>query len=129
MNAVPWITILTLVPLVGAAVVIGLQREQKQLARLLSLLLSFVSLGLVIFLWTQFNAGSGELQFEEQHEWIPTLKISYHVAADGLSLLMLLLTAIVTPMAMRSWRDGGPRSARCSASELPLVPDVQSRGR
>jgi len=105
MNAVPWITILTLVPLVGAAVVIGLQREQKQLARLLSLLLSFVSLGLVILLWTQFNAGSGELQFEEQHEWIPTLKISYHVAADGLSLLMLLLTAIVTPMAMlASWR-------------------------
>ena len=105
MNGFPWITILTLVPLVGAAVVIGLQPEQKRLARGLSLLLSFVSLGLVIFLWTQFNTASGQLQFEEQHDWIPTLNISYHVAADGLSLLMLLLTAIVTPMAMlASWR-------------------------
>jgi NADH-quinone oxidoreductase subunit M len=105
MNAVPWISILTLVPLVGAAVVIGLQPEQKRLARGLSLLLSFISLGVVLFLWSQFNTASGELQFEEQHEWIPTLKISYHVGADGLSLLMLLLTAIVTPMAMlASWR-------------------------
>src|SRR5207237_2509472 len=36
----------------------------------------------------------------ELHAWIPTLGIQYHVGADGLSLLMLLLSAIVVPMAI-----------------------------
>jgi NADH-quinone oxidoreductase subunit M len=105
MNAAPFITILTLLPLIGAAVVIGLGPEQKKLARGLSLAFSFAALALTLFLWSRFNPGSGELQFEEQHEWIPSLGIQYHVGADGLSLLMVMLAAIVVPMAMlASWR-------------------------
>jgi NADH-quinone oxidoreductase subunit M len=59
----------------------------------------------VLILWRQFNSASGELQFEEQYAWIPSLAVQYHVGVDGLGLLMLLLSAIVVPMAMlASWR-------------------------
>src|SRR5438552_312750 len=104
MNGFPVITILTLVPLIGAVIVIGLGAEKKKLARSLSLGFSFVALALVVVLWSQFNSASGELQFEEQHSWIPTLAVQYHVGVDGLGLLMVLLSAIVVPMAMlASW--------------------------
>jgi len=85
--------------------VIGLGAGQKQLARRLSLVFSLVSLGLTLFLWLHFKASSGELQFEEQYAWIPSLAAQYHLGIDGLGLLMLMLSAIVVPMAMlASWK-------------------------
>src|SRR3989454_10059317 len=101
----PILTILTFLPLIGGVIVIGLGVDKKQLARRLSLTFSLVSLGLTLFLWHQFKTSSGELQFEEQYTWIPSLAAQYHIGIDGLGLLMLLLSAIVVPMAMlASWK-------------------------
>jgi NADH-quinone oxidoreductase subunit M len=104
MNSFPWITILTLVPLVGGVVVMSLPPEQKRLARLAGLLFSIVSLLIALGLWSGFQSGSGELQFQESHDWIPTLGVQYHLGVDGLGLLMVLLSALVVPFAMlASW--------------------------
>jgi NADH-quinone oxidoreductase subunit M len=103
-SELPILTLITLLPIVAAIVVAGLG-EQKKIARNLALFSSFLSLALVAVLWESFNAASGELQFVEKHEWISTLGVNYFVGIDGLGLLMLLLTAVVTPMAMlASWR-------------------------
>jgi len=99
MNGFPWLTTLTLIPLLGGVVVIGLG-EQKALARKLTLTFSLLALGLTLFFWGSFNAASGELQFTEQHDWVKSLGIQYRLGVDGLGLLMLLLTAIVTPLAL-----------------------------
>jgi NADH-quinone oxidoreductase subunit M len=105
MSAFPWLTALTLIPLISGIVLLGLAAGQKRLARGLALASGLLTLGVVLFLWRQFPAASGELQFQERHAWIPTLGVQYHVGADGLSLLMLLLTAIVVPMSLlASWR-------------------------
>jgi NADH-quinone oxidoreductase subunit M len=99
-----FISVLTFLPLFGAIVLIGLSADQKKLARGLALIFSLVSLALAIFLWTRFNPSSGDLQFAETYNWIPTLAVQYHVGVDGLGLLMVLLTAIIVPMAMlASW--------------------------
>ena len=104
MTAVPIITILTLVPLVGGIVVVGLDAERRLLARRLALAFSVVALALVLFMWFQFNPAAAGFPIEELHTWIPTLGIQYHVGVDGLGLLMLLLSALVVPMAMlASW--------------------------
>src|SRR2546430_11266530 len=100
MNGIPIITFLTLLPLLGGLLVIGLGADNKRLARGLSLLFSFGALALALRLWFQFKSSSGDLQFDEQYTWIPTLAAQYHVGIDGLSLLMVLLSAIVVPMAM-----------------------------
>jgi len=105
MTALPLITILTLVPLIGAVVVVGLDEANKRLARRLALGISFVGLALALVLWRQFDSGSGSVQLEERHAWIPALGVEYHVGVDGLGLLMVLLSAIVVPMAMlASWK-------------------------
>ena len=104
MNGLPILTLITLLPLLAAIVVAGLG-GQRRLARGLAFLSSLLSLALALVLWRSFNAASGELQFIERHAWIPTLGVNYFVAVDGLGLLMVMLTAIITPMAMlASWR-------------------------
>ncbi len=98
MSGLPILSILTLLPLIGGIIVVGLQ--DKKLARQLTLLSSCITLALAIALWLSFNKGSGELQFVEKHDWISSLGVQYFVGVDGLGLLMVLLTAIVTPMAL-----------------------------
>src|SRR5205807_5114513 len=84
--------------------VIGLNPENKRFARWLAFGFSVAALALTVVLWIQFDRASGELQFEEQHAWIPTLAVQYHLGIDGLGLLMVMLSAIVVPMAMlASW--------------------------
>jgi NADH-quinone oxidoreductase subunit M len=103
MNGLPILTILTLLPLVGGIIVAGLQN--KKLARNLAVGVGFASLALALMLWKNFDPVTGELQFVEKHSWIPALGVNYFVGVDGLGLLMVLLTAIVVPMAMlASWR-------------------------
>ncbi|MGO8929227.1 MAG: complex I subunit 4 family protein [Limisphaerales bacterium] len=106
MNALhPLLTLLTFVPIIGALAVVGLGSEQKRLARWLSLGFSLGALALTLVLWHQFDSASGGLQFQERHSWIPSLGVEYRVGVDGLGLLMVLLSAIVAPMAMlASWR-------------------------
>jgi NADH-quinone oxidoreductase subunit M len=105
MNGFPLITILTAVPLIGAFCVLAIGTRNKRLARHLALISNFIALALTLILWHRFNPASGEFQFEELHSWIPAIGVQYHVAADGLGLLMLLLSAIVVPMSIAaSWQ-------------------------
>jgi len=95
-----WLTILTLVPFLGGIIVAGLGAERKNLARGLALAASFIALGGAVCLWMHFNAASGDLQFVEKADWVPSLGIQYFLGVDGLGALMVLLTAIVTPLAI-----------------------------
>jgi NADH-quinone oxidoreductase subunit M len=105
MSGIPLISILTVVPLVGALILVGLDSGSKRFARGLALTFSLMGLGLALTLWGRFDSASGNLQFEERYAWIPTLGVEYHVGVDGLGLLMVLLSAIVVPMAMlASWK-------------------------
>jgi len=104
MTAFPWITVLTLLPLLGGTLILFLPDSQKRLARRLGIGFAFGSLAIVLALWAGFDPSTGALQFEESHNWIPTLAVRYHLGMDGLSLLMTLLSALVVPMALlASW--------------------------
>jgi NADH-quinone oxidoreductase subunit M len=105
MNAFPLITTLTAVPLIGGLGTLGLSTQNKNIARNMALTSSLIALALTLVLWHRFNPASGELQFQELHPWIPAIGVQYHVGIDGLGLLMLLLSAIVVPMAIAaSWQ-------------------------
>jgi len=100
-----WLTILTLVPFLGGIVIAGLGAERKNLVRGLALATSLVGLGGALCMWLHFDAKNGGLQFVEKFDWVPSLGIQYFLGVDGLGLLMVLLTAIVTPLAiLASWR-------------------------
>jgi NADH-quinone oxidoreductase subunit M len=101
----PWISVLTAVPFAGAVLVL-LFGKKRNTARGVTAAASGVALAMVLGLWRGFNAASGALQFQERHAWIPALGVDYHVAIDGLGLLMLLLSAIVVLMSVAaSWSN------------------------
>lgn len=105
MNSLPLLSILTLTPLVGAGIIAGLDSRQNSLARRLGLFFNVLSLAWVAMLWAGFNPASGDPQFVERHEWIPSVGVQYFLGLDGMSLLMVALTAIIVPFGLlASWR-------------------------
>lgn len=105
MNAFPDLTLLTLVPFAAALVLVGMNFERRGLARGVALGSSLFTLAHALCLWSRFDPGAVGLQFVEKHPWIPSLAVDYSLGADGLSLLMLLLTALVTPAAIvAAWK-------------------------
>lgn len=104
MTTFPWITLLTLLPFCGGVLVLCIPQEQRRMARFVALGCALISFALALIVWANFQTSTGLLQFEELHDWIPTLAVRYHVGMDGLSLLMMLLSSIVVPMALlASW--------------------------
>ncbi len=105
MNHFPILTILTATPLIGALMLLCLPAASVRLARGLALAFGGAGLFWAAWLWTNFDATAIKLQFVERHSWIEALGAQYFVGVDGLGLLMVLLAAIVTPLAMlASWR-------------------------
>jgi NADH-quinone oxidoreductase subunit M len=100
MTSLPWLTLLTLLPLFGAMVLAGMERERRELARQIGLAISLVVLGVVGLIVADFRSDQGGFQLVERHAWMPSLGVEYHLGLDGLSLVMLLLTALVVPMAL-----------------------------
>ncbi|MDR3378608.1 MAG: NADH-quinone oxidoreductase subunit M, partial [Verrucomicrobiae bacterium] len=98
------LSILTLVPFIGGLVVAGAGSVRKDLSRVLALGFSLITLIGAGCLWTHFNHASGQLQFVEQREWVSSLGIQYFLGVDGIGLLLVMLTAIVTPLSILvSW--------------------------
>jgi len=95
MSSFPLLSILIALPVVGAIVVL-LAPRKANVAR--GIALGFGTLGLILagLLWHSYDAAAGTLQFVERAAWIPSLAIEYHLAVDGFSLLLLVLSALVT---------------------------------
>ncbi|MBN1203127.1 MAG: NADH-quinone oxidoreductase subunit M [Anaerolineae bacterium] len=100
---VDFLTALVLLPTVGAAVVFAMPTERKQLARWTALGISLVVLVMTIGLFYDVQANPpdpGQWAFEHRAQWFPLLNSSWHVGVDGLSAAMILLTGLLTPLAI-----------------------------
>ena len=94
----PILTLLTVLPLAGAAVALCSGKHARGVALITTL--ASLALALVVWAeWTRFPVIGG-YGFIEQHTWAPSLAIEYHLGVDGLSALMLVLSAIVTLMSV-----------------------------
>jgi NADH-quinone oxidoreductase subunit M len=99
------LSFITFTPLIGAVLVLLLPKTSDRSIKLVSLAASFISLILTLCMWSRFDPNAG-LMFEERWPWIPALNVDYRLAVDGLSVTMVLLTAIVTPLALLAhWKQ------------------------
>ena len=103
---VPWLTILIALPLVGAVAVMLLPRGTGDLPKQVALRLLPRRPGDLGRSWrSQFDADGG-FQFVEMHDWIASFGAWYAVGLDGLGLVLVLLTTILTPVViLASWND------------------------
>jgi NADH-quinone oxidoreductase subunit M len=91
-------------PLVGAVLVALLPGEKKNVIRMLGLAFSGATFLLSVLLFVEFDGTNSGMQFVEKVPWIVTLDVSYFVGIDGISLLLVVLTTFLTPLALlASW--------------------------
>lgn len=90
---VPW---LTLIPLLGAGIVILLPHKRYSEIRFVAIGATFLTLVLALFLFLNYNPQFKGYQFTTSIPWVPSLGISYHVGLDGISVVMVLLHAILS---------------------------------
>ena len=100
---IPWLTILAVLPAVGAvALIFSGVKAAKQVA----LAVSLITLAFALYIaTTRFTIGGG-MQLVEQVPWIKPLGVYYALGLDGLGLTLVLLVVIITPVVIiASWRD------------------------
>jgi NADH-quinone oxidoreductase subunit M len=71
-----------------------------------ALAISLVEFVLTLLVWASFDPASAEFQFVERVPWIPAFGIDYYVGIDGISLLLVVLTGFLTPIALLSSWEG-----------------------
>ncbi len=98
------LTLVTFFPLVGVLVLLFLKPEQKTAHRWTALGTSLITFGISLWLLAQFDASNPDLQMEINLPWIQVAgwKISYYMGVDGLSILLVMLTAFITPISILS---------------------------
>ncbi len=105
------LTVLTFLPLAGAVMIAFLRREAAASIRGVALVVSLFTFVLAIKIFSDFSPNQPGMQFIEHSPWISVPPINYHLGVDGLSVLLILLTAFLTPLAvLASWTSITTRS-------------------
>ena len=95
MNSLPLLTIITVLPVIGAAVAFFTGRHSRAVAQITGILCLLLSL----VIWMQLPK-DGSIGLQELHQWVPSLGVQYHLGVDGLGALMLILSALVSLMSI-----------------------------
>jgi NADH-quinone oxidoreductase subunit M len=96
--------LVTFSPLLGVLILFFIKPEKKELVRWVSLLTALVTFGISLVLLGRFDASNTDLQMVTNLTWIKVAgwNISYYMGVDGLSILLILLTTFLTPIAILS---------------------------
>ncbi len=93
-------------PLAGFLLTLFLPRGKPQWVKAFTLAVSIAAFALSIGLAMGFNSGSSKLQFVTDFIWNASPEIHYHVGLDGISLWLVILSTLLTPIAILvSWRS------------------------
>ena len=100
------LTLVVFSPLAGAALLALLPREEVRGIRRAALAFALVTLALSLVMLGRFQAGVADFQMRERAAWIPQWGIEYRLGVDGVSLFLVLLTTVLTPIVvLASWGD------------------------
>lgn len=100
----PLLSIAILLPILGS-VVIGLLRN-TYLAKFIAIIVAGLELFLTLYIVQFFDGANSDFQMVENYAWIPALNIEYFVGVDGISVLFLPLSALLTLLTvMASWNS------------------------
>jgi NADH-quinone oxidoreductase subunit M len=105
------LSIIVLLPVAGAVLALlaggrGERPDREPLVRAIAFGTSLVVFAATLLLWWRFDPALADYQFVEKRAWMPAFGIEYHVGVDGISLLLIVLTGFLTPLALlSSWES------------------------
>src|SRR6204780_3483970 len=103
----PILSLITWLPLVGCLVIMMVRGDEQTVAsnaRWTALWTSLLVLILSLVLWVRFDPSDPGFQFNEHVTWLPEYKVGYSMGVDGISILFVLLSTVLTPICiLASW--------------------------
>ncbi|MGC8654324.1 MAG: complex I subunit 4 family protein, partial [Candidatus Kryptoniota bacterium] len=98
------LTLLIFTPLAGAVLLLFFRNET--VVKSTAILFSAIDTFLAIYAYISFSTTGNQFQFVEKIPWITSLDISYHLGIDGISLLLVSLTTLLTLISLvASWNS------------------------
>jgi len=109
-GAFPFLTVLVLLP-AGAALVAAVvprslgDRRQRMVVEGVGLAATGASLALAVTIAVRYRAGDGSYRLVSDHQWAPTLGIGWHLGVDGISVFLVLMSAVLFPLVLLAHRE------------------------
>lgn len=101
------LSLIVLLPVIGAAATLAIPRAKESMIKWTALLFALVTLGLVVVLTVRFdysNAGAYQFGTAIDTPWIEAINAHFHIAVDGISLPLVVLTNLITVLCIiYSW--------------------------
>ncbi len=100
------LSLMIFIPLLGMIAVLLLPRESDELIKRVTLFFTLVPLAVAVALFISYDRSTAGTQYVVNIPWIQAFNIQYHIGIDGLSVTLLLLTALLGPICViASWRN------------------------
>ena len=100
------LTLVTFFPLLGCILLLFVPRNQHDSIKSLALIFAFITFLISIFMYSMFEPVAIGMQFEVNIPWVSDFGIAYHLGIDGISLLLIMLTTILSVIAiLSSWNS------------------------
>jgi NADH-quinone oxidoreductase subunit M len=100
------LSLITFLPVLGVILLILINKESARLLKTATFLVTIADFLISLSLFFDFKGSSSEMQFVEKIPWIEQYGISYHVGIDGISLFLVLLTTLLSMIAVLAcWAD------------------------
>ena len=99
------LTIITFLPLLGALMIAFHKRSRDSEIKAAAIFFSLVTALASLYLWIYYDSsatGDAVYQFQENHAWIESLGINYAMGIDGVALVLVILTTLLSPVVMAS---------------------------
>jgi NADH-quinone oxidoreductase subunit M len=97
------LSLITFLPLLGAILVLLCRSENR--IRWIALAFTGADLLLTLYLMVKFNPALASFQFVESHDWIRDVSVKYKLGVDGLSIIMLFMTTLISFVSVPSaWK-------------------------
>ena len=101
-----YLTLIMAIPLVGAALIATLPQAKSLLAKQFALGITLIAAVATILMTVKFDRANTDLQFVESYDWIKAFGIKYAVGVDGIALVLILMTALLTPIVvLAGWNE------------------------
>jgi NADH-quinone oxidoreductase subunit M len=102
----PLLSTVLFLPVVGTLILLGFAPQRLTAIRTCALVVMLLTFAVSVVLFLVFDTALPQMQFVERVAWIAPLGIHYHLGVDGISLPLVLLTTLLSPIALlQAWQS------------------------
>ncbi|HKA37663.1 MAG TPA: NADH-quinone oxidoreductase subunit M [Thermoanaerobaculia bacterium] len=115
------LTAVIFLPAAGAVLLLLFPESASKAAKWFAFGVSVLNFAVSIPLWTRFDISTSGFQFVEKADWVPSIGVSYALGIDGISLVLILLTTLLTPVSLLFSVSHVEKSARAFSISFLLL--------